>query len=171
MNIGILLLRITVGFTMVAHGFQKFGWFDGPGLEKTGQEMAMLGFHPGRRYALQAAVVEVSSGVLIALGLFTPLASAFVASMMFVAGVSAHGNKGFFLPGGGCEYTFVLGMAGLSPAFIGPGSFSVDALLGIAMYGVRYGLAAGLVALVGGTIQLAQRSASSTRSITAGEPV
>ena len=54
----------------------------------------MLGFHPGRRYALQAALVEVS-GVLIALGLFTPVASALVASMMFVAGVSAHGDKGF----------------------------------------------------------------------------
>ena len=171
MNIGILLLRITVGFTMAAHGVQKFGGFDGPGLEKTGHEMATLGFHPGRRYALQAALVEVLSGVLIALGLFTPLASTLVASMMFVAGVSAHGNKGFFLPGGGFEYTFVLGMAGLSPAFIGPGSFSVDALLGTAVHGVRYGLGAGVVALAGGIIQLAQRSAFSTRSMTAGEPV
>jgi putative oxidoreductase len=171
MNIGILLLRITVGFTMAAHGFQKFGWFDGPGLEKTGQDMARLGFHPGRRYARQAALVEVLSGVLMALGLFTPLASALVASMMFVAGVSVHGDKGFFLSGGGFEYTFVLGMVGLSLAFVGPGSFSVDALQGIAVYGVRYGLGSGVVALAGGVMQLAQRSASSTRSMTAGEPV
>lgn len=68
MNIGILLLRITVGFTMAAHGVQTFGWFDGPRLEKTGQDMAMLGFHKGRRYAPQAALAEVLSGVLIALG-------------------------------------------------------------------------------------------------------
>ena len=163
MNIGILLLRVTVAFTMAAHGFQKFGWFDGPGLERTGQEMAMLGFYPGRRYALQAALVEVLSALSLAFGLFTPLGSALVASMMLVAGVSAHAHNGFFLPGGRFEYTLVLGVAGLTPAFIGPGSPSVDALLGIGMYGVRYGLDAGLVPLAGGAIQLAQRSTADPR--------
>jgi putative oxidoreductase len=38
MEIGLLLLRLTAGLTLAAHGAQKlFGWFGGPGLEATGQ--------------------------------------------------------------------------------------------------------------------------------------
>ncbi len=48
MNIGLLLLRLTVGLTLAAHGTQKLvGWFGGPGLDATGQLFAMLGFPPG----------------------------------------------------------------------------------------------------------------------------
>jgi putative oxidoreductase len=37
MEIGLLLLRLTAGLTLAAHGAQKlFGWFGGPGLEATG---------------------------------------------------------------------------------------------------------------------------------------
>jgi putative oxidoreductase len=48
MNIGILLLRLTVGLTLAAPGSQMFGWFGGPGLDATGDGMEMLGFKPGR---------------------------------------------------------------------------------------------------------------------------
>jgi len=159
MDFGILLLRATVGLTLAAHGSRKlFGWFGGPGLEQAGQGIAMLGFHPGRRYALLAGVVEVGSGVLLTLGLVTPLAAALVGSVMLVAAVSAHVKQGFFITSGGYEYNVVLGVAGLSVAFTGPGALSVDALLlGHAVSGALWGAAAVLVGLVGGAIQLAQR--------------
>jgi uncharacterized membrane protein YphA (DoxX/SURF4 family) len=49
MDIGPLLLRLTVGFTLAAHGTQKlFGWFGGPGLDTIGQFFATLGSHSGR---------------------------------------------------------------------------------------------------------------------------
>src|SRR4029453_1279034 len=102
MDIGFLLLRLTVGLTLAAHGAQKlFGWFGGPGLDAIGQGFAALGFHPGRRHALLASVVEIGGGLLLALGLFTPLAAAIVFSVMVVAGVSVHLKKGFFLAQGG----------------------------------------------------------------------
>ena len=48
MDIGILLLRLTLGLPFAAHGSQKvFGWFGGYGLDATGQFFEGLGFRPG----------------------------------------------------------------------------------------------------------------------------
>lgn len=158
MEIGILLLRLTVGLTLAAHGAQKlFGWFGGPGLEAAGQGLASLGFHPGRRHAFTAGVVEIGGGLLLALGLFTPAAAAIVFSVMFVAAVSAHVRQGFFITNGGYEYTLVLGLAGLATAFTGPGLLSLDALFGLSAGGALWGVAALFVGLAGGALQLAQR--------------
>jgi putative oxidoreductase len=158
MEIGLLLLRLTVGLTLAAHGAQKlFGWFGGPGLDVVGQGFAALGFHPGRRHALVASVVEIGGGLLLALGLFTPIAAAIVFSVMLVAGVSAHLKQGFFLAKGGYEYTLVLGIAGLTLAFTGPGELSLDALAGHPMSGGLPGVAALIIGVAGAALQLAQR--------------
>lgn len=67
MDVGLLLLRLAVGLTLAAHGTQKlFGWFGGPGLSTTGQFFTVLGFPPGRRHALMAALGETLGGVLLA---------------------------------------------------------------------------------------------------------
>src|ERR1700733_14059818 len=122
MDIGFLLLRLALGLTVAAHGAQKlFGWFGGPGLDGTGGFFEKLGFVPGRRHALMAGLTEAGGGLLLALGLLTPLAAAVVFAVMVVAGASAHSGKGFFLSGGGYEYTLILGASGLSVAFTGPG--------------------------------------------------
>ena len=170
MEIGLLILRLAVGLTLAAHGAQKlFGWFGGPGLDGTGQGLAMLGFHPGRRHALRAGLVETGGGLLLALGLLTPVAAAVVFSVMLVAAVSAHVKQGFFLTSGGYEYTLVLGVAGLTVAFTGPGSLSLDALLGYTVSGAFWGVAALFVGLVGAAIQLTQRRPAPTlQTTTAG---
>lgn len=158
MEIGLLLLRLTVGLTLAAHGAQKlFGWFGGPGLDGTGQALETFGFQPGRRHALMAGMVETGGGLLLAFGFLTPLAAAIVFAVMLVAGVSVHGKQGFFIMSGGYEYALVLGVAGLTVAFTGPGALSLDALLGYAVSGVVSGVAALFVGLAGGAIQLAQR--------------
>jgi putative oxidoreductase len=158
MEIGLLLLRLTVGLTLAAHGGQKlFGWFGGPGLDGAGHGLAALGFHPGRRHALMAGLVEAGGGLLLAVGLFTPLAAAIVLSVMLVAAFSVHVKQGFFITSGGYEYNLVLGVAGLTVAFTGPGRLSLDALLGLTASGAFWGVAAFIVGLVGGAIQLAQR--------------
>ena len=128
MDIGLLLLRLVVGTTLAAHGAQKLlGWFGGPGLAGAAAGFEGLGFTPGRRHALMASVVEIGGGLLLAVGLATPLAAAIVASVMIVAAVSAHLPRGFFSQNGGFEYNLVLGVAGLTPAFTGPGRISLDA--------------------------------------------
>ena len=83
MDIGFLLLRLTVGLTLAAHGSQKlFGWFGGYGLDGTGQFFEALGFRPGRRHALMAGLVEFGGGLLLALGFLTALGALLVASVM-----------------------------------------------------------------------------------------
>jgi len=109
MDIGLLLLRLTVGLTLAAHGAQKlFGWFGGAGLDVIGQFFEPLGFYPGRRHALMAGLVETVGGLLLALGLLTPIAAALVFSVMLVAAVSVHLKKGFFIATGGYEYNLVI---------------------------------------------------------------
>jgi putative oxidoreductase len=163
MDIGVLLLRLTVGLTLGAHGAQKlFGWFGGPGLDGTGKGMEMLGFFPGRRHALMAGLTEVGGGLLLALGLMTPVAASIVFAVMLVAGVSAHVRHGFFLKNGGYEYTLVLGLSGLSLAFTGPGWLSLDALLGLHLQGALWGAGAVLVGAAGAAIQIGGRRRAQT---------
>ena len=160
MDIGLLILRVVVGLTLSYHGTQKlFGWFGGPGLDKAGAGMAMLGFIPGRRAALMAGLVELLGGLLLMLGLTTPAAATLVFSVMLVAGASAHLKNGFSAAKGGYEFTMVLGLTGVSLAFTGPGVFSLDALLGLVHSGVVWGLGAVLVGAVGAGVQLALRRA------------
>lgn len=45
----------------------------GPRLNGTGQFFEMLGFRPGRRHALLGGWAEAGGGLVLALGLLTPL--------------------------------------------------------------------------------------------------
>ena len=158
MATGILLLRLTIGLTLAAHGAQKlFGWFGGPGLDAVGHAFDAIGFTPGRRHAMLAGLVEVAAGLLLALGLVAPLAAAAVLSVMMVAAVSVHGRNGFFITEGGYEFNVVFGMAAWTIAFTGPGPYSLDAALGPALGGEGWGLTAFVIAVLGAGGQLAQR--------------
>ena len=134
-----------------------FGWFGGPGLDAIGQGFAALGFHPGKRQALIAGLVEVGGGLLLTLGLLTPLAAAIVLSVMLVAAVSVHVKQGFFITSGGFEYNLVLGMAGLVLAFTGPGALSLDALFGLTVTGAFWAPRHSSSGSTGAGVQLAQR--------------
>jgi putative oxidoreductase len=163
MDLGLLIVRFVVGLTLAAHGAQKLlGWFGGYGLDATGQFMETLGFHPGRRHAALAGLTEAGGGVLLALGLLTPLGSALIASVMLVATITVHLKNGFFASSGGYEYNLVLAAAAVSLAFSGPGALSIDALLGYSFSGTFWGVGAMIVAIVGALVQLAQRHPSTS---------
>jgi len=158
MDIGLLLLRLTVGLTLAAHGTQKlFGWLGGPGLDGTGQFFTMIGFPPGRRHALMAGLAETGGGLLLALGLLTPLAAALILSVMIVAVMTVHLKKGFFISNGGYEYNLVLSVAAVALAFTGPGSISLDALFGRYLSGTFWGVLAFLIGGIGAVMPLSQR--------------
>ena len=97
-----------------------------------------------------AALGETLGGVLLAIGFATSAAVAVVVSVMVVAVMTVHLAKGFFAQNGGYEYPFLLAVAALSLAFTGPGSLSIDALVGLGRSGPFWGIAALLAGLVGG---------------------
>lgn len=157
MDLGLLVLRLTVGLTLAAHGAQKFGYFGGYGLNGTGAWLESVGFVPGRRNALAAGLAEVGGGLLLAFGLLTPVAAALVIAVMLVAAMTAHVKQGFFAAGGGYEYNLTLAAAALALAFTGPGVYSIDALFGFAYGGAVVGVGALAVGVIGGAVQLAGR--------------
>ncbi len=158
LDLGLLVLRLLVGLTLAAHGAQKLlGMFGGGGLQGTGGWLESIGFRPARRQALMAGGTEAVGGLLLVVGLITPLAAAMVIGVMVVAAVAGHGGKGFFVTRGGWEYCFVLaGMAAVL-AFTGPGAWSLDRAAGFVGGGLLWGLFALALGIAGAAGQLATR--------------
>ncbi len=129
-NLALLILRVVVGLTLAAHGWNKFT--GGGKIPGTGRWFDSIGMRPGRLNAYLAASTEVGAGVLLALGLLHSLAAAAVIGVMTVAGWTSHRTKGFFIIKEGWEYVFVLSVAALVSATLGPGEWSIDEGLGIA---------------------------------------
>jgi putative oxidoreductase len=159
MDAGLLLARLTIGLLMAAHGSQKlFGWFGGHGLTGTAGFFEALGFRPGRLFATAAAVSEVGSGLLLAVGLFEPFAAALMVSVMIVAAVSVHWQHGVFAVSNGIEVPLLYGVSGVALALTGPGAYSADAVLGLtSLWTPGVVLASLALALVGGIGNLALR--------------
>jgi putative oxidoreductase len=130
--IGLLLLRLAPGLIFLLHGAQKlFGVFGGHGLGGTTQFMNMLGLRPAKWWATIAAWGEFVGGLLLVLGLFTPLAALLVLAVMLVAILKVHASKGFWNSQGGYEYNLVLSALATVLGLVGAGAFSLDALLGL----------------------------------------
>lgn len=146
-DVGILLVRVLFGMAIAAHGSQKlFGAFGGYGLDGTGRYFETLGFRPGVMFAAMAGLSELVGGLLLALGLFTPVGAVAVLATMCVAMFSVHVKNGFFAANNGIEMPFLFAAAALGVAFTGGGAYALDALLGLRLFAEPY-IVGGLVAL------------------------
>jgi len=126
-----LVLRVALGGMIIAHGWNHL--FGGGRLEGTAAWFASMGLRPGRLHALVASVTEVVAGVLILLGLLTPLAAGALMGVMLVAWITAHRTNGFFIfnPGQGWEYVMVVSAVAVAYGTVGPGMWSLDHVLGL----------------------------------------
>jgi putative oxidoreductase len=141
MDLGRLLLRLTIGGTFFVHGTQKlFGWFGGNGPDATGQFFESVGLRPGKQNAIAAGATEAGGGTLIALGLATPLAAAGLSAVMITALRTVVWKEGF-KPATG-EHEVLLAAGALALTETGPGAPSLDSALGFERGGLGWTLAA-----------------------------
>lgn len=127
-DLGLLLLRLSVGAVFVFHGSQKlFGAFGGHGIAGFAGYLDQLGVPLPVLNASLAASAEFFGGLALLLGLATPLAAVPLTITMLVAGFTAH--SGFDITQGGNEYTLVLASVALALGLNGPGRYSLQSLL------------------------------------------
>jgi putative oxidoreductase len=126
-DVGLLILRLVLGLTLAAHGFNKF--FGGGRIPGTARWFESIGMKPGKFHAAVAATTEVSAGLGLAAGLLTPIPAAGFVALMLVAAWTVHRANGFFIVKEGWEYNLVLAVAAVAVATTGAGRFSLDRVL------------------------------------------
>lgn len=168
---GLFLVRAVLGLVLFGHGAQKLlGWWGGHGLDVTGGFFHTLGHRPGRQMAALAGASEAGGGLLLFLGLLTPLGAAAIIGTMTVAAVSVHKDNGLWATNGGYELPMFFGVVAAGLAFTGPGSFSVDNGLGLHLAGWGWGLFALVLGGIGAAIQLSRRKRVLQAADTAAYP-
>ena len=130
-DVGLLLLRIGVGGTFLAHGLQKvFGLWGGPGIDGFAQVLESLRVPPGASpWPGSPGSASWSVGRSWSSALVTPLAAAGLLGIMINVVLLKLGN-GFFIGGpagpGGFELEVVLGLAAAALVLTGPGRIALD---------------------------------------------
>jgi putative oxidoreductase len=158
-DVGLLILRVVLGLTMAAHGYNKF--FGGGRIKGTAGWFESIGMKPGTFHARVAASTEVAAGIGLAVGLLTPVPAAGFVALMLVAAWTVHRHNGFFIVKEGWEYNLVLAAAAVALAATGAGTYSLDYALfhGTSVDQWLHGwcglLIAVVLGLVGGIGQLA----------------
>jgi putative oxidoreductase len=155
-GIGLAILRISLGLLLAGHGSQKlFGWFHGHGLSETPAFFDSVGYRPGRITARLAGLCKLTAGLMLALGLLTPLAAAIGVGVLLAAS-AVHAANGLWATDGGFELPGFYAIAAAALGFTGPGRYALDGWLGL-HWSWRHGLAAMIVGTMAGALAILSR--------------
>jgi putative oxidoreductase len=145
-NTGMLIIRLVVGLTLVAHGYNHL--FGGGRIEGAARWYGSMGLQPQKVHAWMSVIFELVSGAGLAVGFLTPFAAAAAVGLMVVAGVVAHRPNGFFVFKEGYEYVLMIAVIAIAVAILGPGKYSFDHAFGFTSHYPFYGGWGALVAIV-----------------------
>jgi putative oxidoreductase len=120
----LLVLRLVLGLTLAAHGYNKF--FGGGRIPGTARWFESIGMKYGTFQAVVAASTEIAAGLGLAAGLLTPIPAAGFVALMLVAAWTVHRHNGFFIVKEGWEYNLILAVTAVAIATTGPGKLSLD---------------------------------------------
>ena len=124
-GLALLVLRLALGITMLAHGYQKLFVFGFGGVSSSFGKMGIP--MPGVMGPL-IGLLEFFGGIALIIGLLSRLAALGLTFDMLGALSLVHLKNGFFMPKG-FELVFVLMGMSLAVAIAGAGDLSVDALI------------------------------------------
>jgi putative oxidoreductase len=126
LDFGLLLLRLLIGGTFVAHSLQKlFGLWGGLGIDGFARYLAGFGFTQATLLSWVTGIGELVGGVLLVLGLFTPVGAAAVLAVAANV-IYLKWHAGFFDPPVGFEREALLAVGAFALLFTGPGRLSLD---------------------------------------------
>ncbi|MDX2357540.1 DoxX family protein [Dietzia sp. PP-33] len=125
-DLGLLLARVLLGVILIAHGWEKLVTNGAGG---TGEFFDSVGVPAAQAAAVFAGVVELAGGILLVLGLLTPIVAVLVAVVMFGAYLFVHQGAGIFATNGGWELVAVIALSVVVFGLVGAGRFSLDALI------------------------------------------
>lgn len=138
--LGGLILRGVLGVVFLAHGYAALTIYTPAGLA---QYFGSLGIPLPALSAWLLTLTHLAGGAMILLGLLTRLNALVHAFVMLVAVATAHLGQGFFLTAivvdaangvavvGGYEFALTLAVACVALAFVGPGAWALDRVVGL----------------------------------------
>ena len=130
-NTALLLGRVAIGVCFVIHGLGKLGVVGTGNMQGFVEWLESLNVPFAPIQARMAMLSELVGGSLLALGLLTRPACALLIVTMLVAGRLGHRGAGYLITNDppGAEYTINLAAICFVLALLGPGAWSLDALL------------------------------------------
>jgi putative oxidoreductase len=130
-DLGILIIRLTLGITLALHGAQKvFGILGGTGLDGWNKWITSLDIpYTNVKFPIwistSAAWIEFLTGIFIILGVSVKLTSIIAIIFLLFAVKLVHYKKGYFISDGGYEYALNLILLSIFLILSGSGKYSV----------------------------------------------
>jgi putative oxidoreductase len=134
-DLAALVLRFVLGAVFIAHGGQKlFSLFGGHGIDGTTAYLNSVGIPIPHVFAYVVGITEFFGGAFLIIGFLTAVATIGLITDMAVAyGVVTSAFSFFSVAKVGYGWELNLVLAGMAAALLimGPGAWSLDALLGL----------------------------------------